>query len=160
MTTASILGSWCRTMDNETRPGLNTAEGVLAFYFLEKCKRYSTCSTVQGGPRYLLWPMNWKGEALWLNIGSVRIFSPSISTRTVAWPSQVTLSPGPDSERSGVWMKYGSSTGSSLSRAYGGGLRVCYGQPTHILMTAKRMFQSYDLAWSYFSKIIPNPLLP
>lgn len=48
---------------------------------INKC---STCSTVQGGPRYLLGPMNWNGEALWLKIGSVRIFSPSISTRTVA----------------------------------------------------------------------------
>lgn len=44
----------------------------------------STCSTVQGGPRYLLGPMNCTGEALWLKMGSVRTFSPSISTSTVA----------------------------------------------------------------------------
>lgn len=61
--------------------------------------------------------MNWNGEALWLKIGSVRIISPSISTRTVAWPIQVTLRPGPESERFGFWTKYGSITGSSLSRA-------------------------------------------
>lgn len=73
---------------------------------------------MQGGPLYLLGPMNWNGEALWLKIGSVRIFNPSISTSTVAWPSQVTLRPGPESERSGFWTKYGSITGSSLSRAY------------------------------------------
>lgn len=61
---------------------------------VKKKRKAPTCSTVQGGPLYRLGPINWSGDALWLKTGSVRIVSPSISTRTVAWPSQVTLIPG------------------------------------------------------------------
>jgi hypothetical protein len=59
------------------------------------------------------------GEARELKIGSVRSMSSSISTISVACPSQVTLKPASRTPASsGSLIKYGLSTGSSLSSSY------------------------------------------
>lgn len=158
MTTASILGScWQKTAGIKPVTEPWTGSNILI-------KGTPTCSTVQGGPRYLLGPMNWTGEALWLKIGSVRTFSPSISTRTVAWPSQVTLRPGPDSDRSGFWTKYGSRTGSSLSKTCRGEkeekndepwfklqINMACGHQSRLLFLGKLCFCSYEpIYWRSF----------